>query len=118
MLEPAQTALLLVIITLSILLLVLGFQTFFILREFKKTLTKTNKILDGVETGANFAKILGSLLVFLVGGKIGKDSLKNIAGFFAKKENSQKANLNGHKPTNGETPGRKIVRRFFKRKTA
>lgn len=79
MIDPAQTALFLVIIALTILLLVLGFQVFFILRELRKTIDKTNKILDdagvitesvsapisslsslamGVKTGAVLAKIL------------------------------------------------------------
>jgi hypothetical protein len=46
MIDPAQTALFLVIIVLAILLLILGFQVFFILRELRRTISKTNKILD------------------------------------------------------------------------
>ena len=44
--DITQFALFTVIILLSILLLVLGVQVFFILREFRKTVTKTNKVLD------------------------------------------------------------------------
>jgi hypothetical protein len=79
MIDPAQTALFLVILALTILLLVLGVQVFFILRELRKTVEKANKILDltgditesvskpisslstlamGLKTGALFAKIL------------------------------------------------------------
>lgn len=79
MIDPAQTALFLVIIALTILLLVLGIQVFFILRDFRKTINKANKVLDdtgsitesvsgpisslstiamGIKTGANFAKML------------------------------------------------------------
>ncbi|OGH08478.1 MAG: hypothetical protein A2152_04035 [Candidatus Levybacteria bacterium RBG_16_35_6] len=46
MIDPAQTALFLVIVVLAILLVVLGIQVFFILRELRRTITKTNKILD------------------------------------------------------------------------
>lgn len=71
MLEPAQTALLLVIITLSILLLVLGFQTFFILKESKETLRKINKILDSASFLSNplLKLLLGTALTFFVGQK-------------------------------------------------
>ena len=79
MIDPAQTALFLVIVVLSILLLVLGIQVFFILRELRQTVAKANKILDdtgqitesvsapisslstiamGIKTGAKFAKFL------------------------------------------------------------
>ena len=46
MIDPAQTALFLVIIVLTILLLGLGIQVFFILRELRKTVDKANKVLD------------------------------------------------------------------------
>jgi len=79
MIDPAQTVLLLVIVVLAILLLVLGIQVFFILRELKQTVAKANKVLDdtgvitesvsgpistlstlamGLKTGATFANIL------------------------------------------------------------
>lgn len=79
MIDPAQTALFLVIIVLTILLLILGIQVFFILRELRKTIEKANKVLDdtgvitesvskpisslssltmGLKTGATLAKIL------------------------------------------------------------
>lgn len=79
MIDPAQTALFLVIIVLTILLLGLGIQVFFILRELRKTVDKANKVLDdtgvitesvsgpisslsslamGVKTGAAIANIL------------------------------------------------------------
>lgn len=50
MIDPAQTALFLVIIVLTILLVVLGIQVFFILRELRKTIEKANKILDDTST--------------------------------------------------------------------
>lgn len=44
--DIAQIALFVVIIVLAILLLILGIQVFFILREFRKTVFKANKVLD------------------------------------------------------------------------
>jgi len=79
MIDPAQTALFLVIIVLTLLLLVLGVQVFFILRELRKTVDKANKVLDdtglitesvsgpisslsslatGIKTGAAIAQLL------------------------------------------------------------
>ena len=46
MIDPAQTILFLVVVILTILLLVLGIQVLFILKEFRKTVSKANKILD------------------------------------------------------------------------
>jgi hypothetical protein len=46
MTDPAQTALFLIIIALTLLLFVLGIQVFFILRELRKTVEKANKVLD------------------------------------------------------------------------
>jgi hypothetical protein len=79
MIDPAQAVLFLVIIVLAILLLVLGIQVFFILRELRQTVAKANKVLDdtglitesvsgpiatlstlamGIKTGVNFASLL------------------------------------------------------------
>lgn len=79
MIDPAQTVLFLVVIILTILLIVLGIQVFFILRELRKTIDKANKVLDdtgtitesvsgpisrlssltlGLKTGATIAKML------------------------------------------------------------
>lgn len=79
MIDPAQAMLFLVIVVLTILLLILGIQVFFILRELRKTIEKANKVLDdtgvitesvskpisslssltmGLKTGARIAKIL------------------------------------------------------------
>mgnify|MGYP001585562309 CR=1 FL=1 len=44
--DLAQIVLLLVIVVLAILLAVLGIQVFLILREIRKTVEKTNKVLD------------------------------------------------------------------------
>lgn len=46
MIDTVQIVLLVVIITLTVLLVVLGVQVFFILKELRKTVGKTNKLLD------------------------------------------------------------------------
>lgn len=59
MIDPAQTALFLVIIVLTILLVVLGVQVYFILRELRKTIDKANKILD--DTGVITESVSGPI---------------------------------------------------------
>jgi hypothetical protein len=59
MIDPAQTALFLVILVLTILLLVLGIQVFFILRQLRETLEKANKILD--DTGVITESVSGPI---------------------------------------------------------
>lgn len=46
MFDPAQILLLLVVIILTVLLVVLGIQVYLILKDFRKTLEKANKVLD------------------------------------------------------------------------
>lgn len=50
MIDTVQIVLISVIVLLAVLFTVLGIQVFFILRELQKTLFKTNKILDEVDT--------------------------------------------------------------------
>lgn len=49
MIDTVQLVLLFVIVTLAVLLIVLGIQIFFILRDFRRTITKANKVLDNTE---------------------------------------------------------------------
>ena len=79
MIDSTQLILLFVIVVLTVLLLILGIQVFFILRELRKSIFKMNKVLDdassitesvsepisslssivsGVKTGAMFAQLL------------------------------------------------------------
>jgi hypothetical protein len=72
MIDPAQTILFLVIIILTILLVVLGIQVFFILRELRKTIDKANKVLD--DTGIiteSVSKPIASLSTLTMGLKTG-----------------------------------------------
>lgn len=81
--DAAQVVLFIVIVVLTILLLALGIQVFFILKEFRKTVSKANKVLDntnvitgsvsnpisslssiaaGIKTGASFINIFKKIL--------------------------------------------------------
>jgi hypothetical protein len=86
MVDPAQLALFLVIIILTILLIVLGVQVFFILRELRRTLEKANKVLD--DTGNITESVSGpisSLSTLVTGLKTGA----SIAKLFKKKEQAK-----------------------------
>lgn len=70
--DAAQTVLLFVIVVLTVLLLILGIQVFFVLREFKQTVIKANKVLD--DTGLITKSVSGpisTLSSLLTGVKAG-----------------------------------------------
>lgn len=50
MVDPVQAVLLMVIILLTILLLVLGIQVFFVLRELRKTVSSATKVLENTQS--------------------------------------------------------------------
>lgn len=81
--DSAQIILVVVIILLTVLLFALGVQVFFILREFRKTVSKANKVLDntnvitqsvsapisslssiaaGIKTGVSFINIFKKII--------------------------------------------------------
>lgn len=49
MIDSVQAVLLFVIVLLTILLLILGVQVFFILRDLRKTVARANKVLENTE---------------------------------------------------------------------
>ncbi|MDO8657970.1 MAG: hypothetical protein Q7K55_04470 [Candidatus Levybacteria bacterium] len=59
MIDTAQAVLLFVIIILTSLLLILGVQVFFILRELRQTISKANKVLD--DTGVITESVSGPI---------------------------------------------------------
>lgn len=60
--DPTQILLIIVVTTLTILLTVVGIQVFFILKEVRKLVEKTNKILDDAGTiSESVAKPISSL---------------------------------------------------------
>ncbi len=66
--DPVQLVLLLIIVVLTVLLVVLGIQVFFILRELRKTINKTNKVLDNADSITENIEIPLSALSSLAGG--------------------------------------------------
>lgn len=72
MTDSAQVVLVFVIAVLTVLLLVLGIQVFFILRELRHTVSKANKVLD--DTGLiteSVSKPISSLSTIVSGVKLG-----------------------------------------------
>lgn len=82
--DSAQIILVIVIILLTVLLFALGVQVFFILKEFRKTVSKANKVLDntnvitqsvsapisslssiatGIKTGATFINLFKKIIL-------------------------------------------------------
>ncbi|OGH10938.1 MAG: hypothetical protein A3B38_04240 [Candidatus Levybacteria bacterium RIFCSPLOWO2_01_FULL_36_13] len=79
--DTAQVVLFLVIIILTVLLVVLGIQVFFILRELRKTVDRANKILeDASEITENVRKPVSSLSSLAMGLKTGATIAKIFQG--------------------------------------
>lgn len=87
MIDTAQTALLFVVLILTVLLLVLGVQVFFILRELRDTVSKANKVLD--DTGLITESVSGpisNLSNLATGVRVGS----TIARLFSKRDKEGK----------------------------
>lgn len=79
--DTAQVVLFLVIIILTVLLVVLGIQVFFILRELRKTVDRANKILeDASEITESVRKPVSSLSSLAMGLKTGATIAKIFQG--------------------------------------
>lgn len=50
MVDIIQIILLSVIVLLALILIILGIQVFFILKDFRVTIRKTNKVLDNIDS--------------------------------------------------------------------
>ncbi len=87
--DPAQIILFLVIIVLTLLLLILGIQVFFILREFRETISKTNKVLDDAgQISESVSAPLSNMSTLLAGLKTGA-SIANIFKNSSKKKHHE-----------------------------
>ncbi len=64
MIDPVQLVLLLVIAVLTVLLVVLGIQVFFILKQLRTTIKTANKILENTE---NITESVSEPVSFLSG---------------------------------------------------
>lgn len=79
--DPAQTALFLVIIILTTLVVILGVQVFFILRALRITLEKANKVLeDAGNITESVSKPISSLSTLAMGLKTGATIAKIFQG--------------------------------------
>lgn len=79
--ELAQIVLLLVVIILTGLLIVLGIQVYFILKELRKTVGKLNRVLDNAESiTESVAEPMASLSSLMTGLKTGATVLSLIKG--------------------------------------
>lgn len=87
--DTAEAVLLLVLVVLTVLLIVLGVQVYFILKELRQTVAKANKVLDdtGVITESVSGPIAtisslatgvktGALIAKFIKNKAGKVSVK------------------------------------------
>ena len=89
----AQIILVAVIILLTVLLIALGVQVFFIRREFRKTVYKANKVLDNTESiTQSVSAPLSSLSSISTGIKSGVTFLSLIKKIIAPDKSSGKKN--------------------------
>lgn len=66
--EPAQALLVVVVVVLTAVLVAVGIQVYFILKEVRQSVRKMNKILDSAEEiSQSVAKPIGSLSDSLMG---------------------------------------------------
>jgi uncharacterized membrane protein YqiK len=81
MTDPAQTALFLVVIILTVLLVILGIQVFFILRALRITIDKANKVLeDAGHITESVSKPISSFSTLAMGLKTGATIAKIFSG--------------------------------------
>jgi hypothetical protein len=88
--DIAQIALFIIIVLLAILLITLGIQVFFILREFRKTVNKANKVLDNTNTiTESVSAPLSSLSSIATGIKTGASFLNIFKKFISKDDEEE-----------------------------
>lgn len=85
MIDTVQAVLLLVIVLLTILLVVLGVQVFFILRDFRRTLDKANRVLDNTEEITESVSQPINFLSSVLSGSQTISAVSSIAKLFMKK---------------------------------
>ncbi len=89
--DIAQIALFIIIIVLTILLLALGIQVFIILREFRKTVLKANKVLDNTSIiTESVSSPLSSLSGIATSIKAGASFINLFKKIISKDEDSEK----------------------------
>lgn len=89
MVDPIQFVLLAVIVVLTLLLIILGIQVFFILSEVRRTVSKTNIILEKADAITESVKT-PLAAISSIGLCIKTTSLVNIAKFIRNLLNQEK----------------------------
>lgn len=85
MIDPVQAVLLMVIILLTILLLVLGIQIFFILKELRRTVSQATKVLENTQS---ITESVSEPMSFLSTLLLSTKSLSAIAKILKKKDHN------------------------------
>ena len=112
MIGSAQILLIVVIVILTITLVVLGVQSFLILRDLRKALNKTNTFLDTVKSGSSIARIIGAVGALVIGKKFGKNFIDLI---YQPKDEKNLEEPQKNKLIVKVEPPQKPIRRFFRR---
>ena len=87
MIDTVQAVLLFVIVILTILFLVLGIQVFYILKDLRVTLRRTNKILDNVENlSEGVSSQIGSFSKMFAGASVMGTAAKIFSMFVKRKK--------------------------------
>jgi len=96
--EITQVVLASVIIILTVVLTFIGVEVFFILREFRETVRKTNKIIDDAGLiSESIAKPIVGLSGFLTGLKSGAGLIKILTKNLGKDEGPSSSKTSGDK---------------------
>lgn len=96
MIDPVQITLLLVIVVLTVLLVVLGIQVYFILKELRGTVRRANRVLDNANSiTENIEGPLAALSSLALGVKAGSfvTAVKFIKNFIGRDKDSNDKEL-------------------------
>lgn len=86
MIDPVQAVLLIVVVLLALIMIVLGVQVFFILREIRATLRRMNKLLDNAE---EFTESLANPISLISGVLASTKSLGPLLKLFSRKKDKE-----------------------------
>lgn len=86
MIDTVQAVLLFVIVLLTILFVVLGIQVFYILRDFRQTIKRTNNILEDVENVSEGVSNSISSVSGIFGNASALGSIAKILSLFRKRK--------------------------------
>jgi hypothetical protein len=88
MIDTTQVLLIAVVTTLTILLTIIGVQVFFILREFKRTIEKMNKMLDDAGT---ISESIARPIASLSDGITGVSGITGLLGWLVSRKRKKSA---------------------------